>query len=88
MLFFAKVINGYVDFSLEQSTPLELIYGHFTTSLYSIFSTYIEMKPKRLPLFKNVIICFDDYTWTLTGLSVLCVWIVLYFILKLENVVK
>ncbi len=88
LLFFTKVINGHVDFSLEQSTPMELIYGHFTTALYSIFSTYIEMKPERLPLYKNVAICLDGYTWTLTGLSVLSVWIVLYFIFTLENVIE
>ncbi len=72
---------------MEQSITMELIFGHFTSFTYSITASYIELKPKRLPLYSNIALCLDGHTWMLTGLSVLCMWIVLYLILKFENVI-
>ncbi len=76
-LLHKQLVYGGVDFSLEQAPLVGGNFGTFTSFTYYLFFTFMEQKPKLLPLYLNIAHPLDYQTWILILTSLISVWLLL-----------
>ncbi len=76
---------GKADVSLEQFMGLASSFGDISVTTFFDFDIFVELKPKELPKFSNIVRPLDQWTWTCLLIALATVSLVIYVVQLVDN---
>ncbi len=77
---------GRADVSLEQHTKFASMFGDVSIDTYYDYGVYIELKPKEMPKFTNIVYPLDGWTWMCLAITFVVTVLALQVINSYEKV--